>query len=246
MQDPMIIAIVAAAFLFAGLVKGVVGLGLPTVALALLTATVGLPQAMALLLAPAIVTNIWQGAVGGHFQTIFRRLWPFLVIAIVTVWAGVAILASVEVALVSMLFGVFLAAYSLMSLRQVRFSIRRDQEPWLGPVLGVGSGMMTGLTGSAVPGVLYLQAIGLPRDILIQAMGVLFTLSTGALALALGSNDLLTAELGIMSVAAVVPAILGMVLGQKVRKRMPEAVFRRALFLALLGLGIFIVLQSAM
>ena len=65
MQDPVTLTVVALTFLLAGLVKGVIGLGLPTISLALLTAALGLPQAMALLLVPSFVTNLWQAVAGG-------------------------------------------------------------------------------------------------------------------------------------------------------------------------------------
>ena len=103
------------------------------------------------------------------------------------------------------------------------------------------------MTGSFVfPEVLYLQAIGLPRDALIQAMGMLFTASTVALAIALGGRNLITAELGVLSVAAILPAMLGMVLGRRLRVRLSEVAFRRVFFCALLALGLTIAARSTM
>ncbi len=101
------------------------------------------------------------------------------------------------------------------------------------------------MTGSfVVPGVLYLQALGLPRDMLVQAMGILFTVSTAALALALGGHGLLSTELGLVSGAAVLPAVLGMALGQRLRLRLPERRFRQVFFVALLALGAWIAVRS--
>jgi uncharacterized membrane protein YfcA len=112
-------------------------------------------------------------------------------------------------------------------------------------LLGAVNGILTGMTGSfVVPGVLFLQAIGLSRDQLIQAMGMLFTASTVALAVALQGNHLLTLELGTLSAAALLPAILGMVLGQRVRQSLPEQVFRRVFFIALLILGAYIIASA--
>ena len=71
-----VVAIVCATFLFAGWVKGVVGLGLPTIALALLAATVGLKEAIALMLIPSMVTNLWQGLAGGAFLLFGSTLRP--------------------------------------------------------------------------------------------------------------------------------------------------------------------------
>ena len=66
MNDPLIYLLIAVTFLLAGGVKGVIGLGLPTISLGLLAATLDLPSAMALVIIPAFVTNIWQGTSGGH------------------------------------------------------------------------------------------------------------------------------------------------------------------------------------
>jgi uncharacterized protein len=101
--------------------------------------------------------------------------------------------------------------------------------------------VLTGLTGTFVmPSMLYFQALALPRDLLVQTMGVLFSVSTAAIALALAGEGLVTGELGLMSVAAIVPAIAGMVLGQTVRRRLSEATFRRVLYVALLLLGLYL------
>lgn len=238
MPDPLTLAIVAAVFLLAGVVKGVIGLGLPTVSLALLTVAFDLPSAMALLLVPSFVTNLWQALAGGETLALLRRLWPFLLAATVTVWIGAVALQAVEFALLSALLGLLLIVYAGTGLAGVAPRVSPAQEPWAGPLTGVVNGVLTGMTGSfVVPGVLYLQSLGLPRDRLIQAMGLLFTLSTLALAAALGGSGLLGAELGLLSAAALLPALLGMALGQAIRRRLPEARFRRVFFLALMLLG---------
>ena len=232
-------------FFLAGAVKGVIGLGLPTVSLALLTVAIDLPHAMALLLVPSFVTNLWQALVGGQARAIFSRIWPFLLMATVTVWLGATALTRIDLHLLSALLGVLLVVYSIVSLAGVRFSLSARQEVWLGPVLGSANGILTGMTGSfVVPGVLFLQAIGLSRDELIQAMGMLFTASTVALAIALQGNHFLSVDTGSLSAMALLPALLGMVLGQRVRQRLSEVLFRRVFFVALLALGAYIIVGA--
>lgn len=244
-SSPFVIIVVGLTFLLAGAVKGVIGLGLPTVSLGLLTAAFGLPQAMALLLVPSFVTNFWQAVVGGNGRAILKRIWPFLLMATVTVWVGASALTRVNLAFLSALLGLLLVIYSTMSLTRLRVTIAPKQEIWLGPVIGTANGVLTGMTGSfVVPGVLFLQAIGLPRDMLIQAMGMLFTASTAALALALQGNNLLTADLGVLSGLSVIPAIAGMVVGQLVRRRLSEELFRRVFFVSLLVLGTYIIARA--
>jgi hypothetical protein len=65
--------------------------------------------------------------------------------------------------------------------------------------------------------------------------------STAALAAALQGNGLLTGELGILSAAALLPAVIGMVLGQRIRQALSEPLFRRVFFTALLLLGAYII-----
>lgn len=241
---PSLIAIFAT-FLLAGAVKGVLGLGLPILSLGLLTATIGLPQAMALLLVPALVTNVWQALSGGNAKAILRRIWPFLVTATVTVWIGTAVLTRVDLRLLSGLLGSLLVVYSLVSLAGFRLSISTSQEVWAGPAMGTVNGILAGMTGSfSVPGVLYLQAIGLPRDMLIQSMGMLFAASTLALAVALQGVGLLSQELGLASSVALAPAFVGMVAGRRLRRRIPEQRFRQVFFLSLLLLGAYIIAKA--
>ena len=245
MFDALTIAAIIGTFLIAGTVKGVVGLGLPTVSLGLLTATLGLPTAMAILLVPSFVTNFWQAVIGGNFRVISLRTWPLLLMATVTVWIGAKALASIDHLLLSALLGVLIVAYAILSLADFRLSLTTSQEFWLGPLAGAANGILTGMTGSfVVPGVMFLQAIGLPRDLLIQTMGMLFTASTLALALALQGNNILTVPLGAVSAIALIPAIVGMVVGRRIRKSMPEALFRRGFFIALLILGLYLIAEA--
>ncbi len=240
-ETPILIAI-AGTFFLAGAVKGVIGLGLPTVSLALLTVAIDLPSAMALLLVPSFVTNLWQALVGGHLKAALGRIWPFLSMATVTVWLGALALTRVDISWLSALLGALLVVYAAFSLAGLRLAVTARQEAWTGPLAGAANGILTGMTGSfVVPGVLYLQALGLTRDMLIQAMGLLFTASTIALAVALGGNDLLSLELGPWSAAALLPAILGMWIGQRVRRVLSEPLFRRVFFIALLILGGYII-----
>ena len=241
MTDPFIIAAIALVFLFAGGIKGVIGLGLPTVSLGLLAIFLDLTTAMALLTMPAAATNVWQAAVGGNARIIVRRLWPFMLAATVTVWLGAMALTRVDLALLSALLGLILLLYAGLSLGGWRFEIPARAEGWAGPLFGSVNGILTGMTGSfVVPGIMYLQAIGLNRDALVQAMGFLFGASALALAVALGGSGLFPRDTGIVSAAALVPALIGMAIGQRIRRRLSEERFRRVFFVGILALGAYI------
>ncbi len=246
MFDLFTITAIAGTFFIAGAVKGVIGLGLPTVSLGLLTAALGLPTAMALLIVPSFVTNLWQAVVGGNGRAILLRIWPFLLMATTTIWLGATALTRVDLSLLSGLLGGLLVAYSTLNLAGVRIAIPAKREVWAGPLFGTANGILTGMTGSfVVPGIMFLQAIGLSREMLVQAMGMLFIASTVALALALQGNGLLTTRLSLVSAAAVIPAAVGMVTGQRIGRRLSEERFRQLFFITIFVLGAYIMAKSA-
>jgi len=234
-------------FILAGTVKGVIGLGLPTISLALLSVLIDLPSAMALMLIPSLVTNVWQAIDGKYTRLILIRIWPFLIMATLTVWIGGFALARFQPNLLSALLGALLITYAVPGITGYRPSISTNKEPWLGPGVGAINGVLTGMTGSfVVPGVMYLQALGLSRDALIQAMGMLFTASTLSLALVLGDNGLLSMQLGTSSALAVAPAMIGMHIGRHIRRQLSEHVFRRVFFIALMLLGAYIMVSNVL
>lgn len=235
------------AFLLGGIVKGIIGTGLPTIALALLTATIGLKAGMAIILLPSILTNIRQGFFGGALVVSLKRNWSFFLATFTTVWAGAAFIPRVNIAMLSALLGSILLVYAAIGIFSARMPAPGNAEKWLSPSLGAVNGFLTGLTGSSViPGVLYLQSLGMHRDTLIQTMGLLFFLSTTTLAFALQKNNLLTMELLQVSALAFIPSFVGMQLGLIIRRRISENQFRRFFFGFMLLLGIYILCRSVL
>lgn len=243
--DPERLAIICVAFFIAGVVKGIVGQGLPSVVLAILTVTVGLKAALALLLAPTFVTNVWQAVDGRALGMILRRTWTLLAAVFAGAWLGVGVLASTDAALMSILMGLTLAAYGLTGLVRPVLPAPGRHEIWLAPVVGVVNGLLSGMTGSlAIPGVPYMQALGFDKNTLVQGMGLLFTVSTVAVAIAMSDHRLLSVELALSSAAGIVPALIGMWAGQQVRHRLSEETFKRTMFCTLIAIGAFIVWRA--
>ncbi len=237
--------IVSLVLLLAGGVKGVIGLGLPTVSLAILTIIFDLPSAMVIILAPTLVTNILQAAVGGYAKAIFRRLWFFFLTTTATIWLGVAVLIRIELFWLTALLGVLLITYAVLSLIGCQFTVQSCHEKPIGFIAGLLNGLATGMTGSSVvPGVMYLQAIGLPRDMLIQSMGMLFAISVVALGAGLQYSLFLDSQRMSLSVIAVLPALAGMILGRKIRGMLSESIFKKMFFSALLVLGLYLVISA--
>ena len=247
MIDPLSLVIISLTFLFAGGVKGTIGFGLPVISLGILVAAFDLTTAMALVVVPAFVTNFWQAVIGGNIIVILKRLWPFLFFVIATIWIGAIALTTINTLYLSTLLGVLLLSYSSLHLFGLQFSIKPRHEKLIGPLMGAANGIFTGMSGSlSMPGVLYLQAIGLSKDMQVQAMGILFLLSTVGLTIMLKNNNLLSSDLTTISLLAVIPSLIGMTIGQNMRKKLSEKKFKRVISIAIFLLGAFIILKACL
>jgi uncharacterized membrane protein YfcA len=230
--------LVIGTFLLAGMIKGIIGLGLPTIAMGLLGLAMLPTQAAALLIIPATLTNVWQLTFGGHLHSLIKRLWPMLLAifigtAVGTLWLGIEGGSWVVRAL-----GAALLLYALSGLFLPTLHMDASTERWLGPGCGVLTGIITSATGVfVIPAVPYLQALGLNKDELVQALGLSFTVSTLALAAGLLWRGALGGGEMSASLLALIPAVLGMLLGQWLRQRISAVLFKRVFFIGLGLLG---------
>ncbi|NOG70155.1 sulfite exporter TauE/SafE family protein [Roseicella sp. DB1501] len=230
--------LVTATFLLAGLVKGVIGLGLPTVAMGLLGLVMPPAQAAALLLVPSLVTNLWQLLAGPCFGALLHRLRLMMLGILAGTLAGSGLIAGHGGGAATAGLGGALILYGVVGLLAPRLRLPPRAEPWAGPLVGAATGLVTGATGVfVIPAVPYLGSLGLERDELVQALGLSFTVSTLALALGLAWHGALPAQLAGVSLLALLPALAGMALGGWLRARVRPATFRLCFFLGLLGLG---------
>jgi uncharacterized membrane protein YfcA len=240
------IAFVIAIFTLAGLIKGTIGLGLPAVSMGLLTIFMSPFQAATLLIIPSMLTNFWQLFAEGHVLQLIRRFWLLLLGIIVgSVWSVFPTLGHSEFHSEALLGGM-LALYGLYGLFAKKMPDLSRHESWLSPIMGYLGGALTVATGVVViPVVPYLQTLHLKRDDLVQALGLAFTTSTLCLAIFLYQNPVEDIPIDYaMSAIALVPALIGMWLGKKIRYRIPEQKFRTVFFIGLIALGSYMMLHQ--
>ena len=240
------ILLIAATFFAAGLVKGTLGLGLPTIVLGVLAAPLGLKEAIGFMLFPSLCANLWQGFVGGALFYLLRRFWAFFLAAIGGIWFGVLLLAYSPDHLLLGVLGIVLCVYTGLNLTGYRLSPPSPaRERVYSPAAGGIGGMMFGMTGVfIIPGILYLQALGLKRDVLIQAMGVSFVVITVAIAIFMTGRDILVVEQVAVSSFAILPMFAGLVLGNHYRHRIPEERFSRVIMIALFLNGLHLIARA--
>ncbi|MDP1752877.1 MAG: sulfite exporter TauE/SafE family protein [Reyranella sp.] len=227
-------------FLLAGTVKGLVGLGLPTITIALTSLVLPLTESIALIALPTIFTNVWQAAIGGQFRVIARRQWPLIVPLAVTLYLTMWLVGQKGPNWAFLVLAAVLIVYSGLGLLRIRLHIHADLERPLAPVIGVVSGFVAGLVGvPIIPLMPYLQGLDIKSSELVQTLGVVLCATSLTLTASLLFFGLLDGPRAIVSAAAVVPALAGMWVGQQIRLRLSVEQFRLAVFWALLLTGLY-------
>lgn len=202
-------------------------------------------QAAALLVIPSLLTNIWQFATGPAKRLIIRRLMTMMIFVCVGTAFGIGFLTSGSSRWPSVALGGVLATYALLALLLPRLAVPATSERVLSPVIGIITGVLTGATGVfVVPAVPYLSALGFSKDELVQALGLSFTVSTVALGIALGTVGSFQPAAVLTSLGAVVPALLGMFIGQRTRDRISPTKFRLWFFIAMLLVGVYMLVRG--
>ena len=245
MSEP-ILPIIAAVFLLAGFVKGTIGMGLPTVAMGLLATRMAPAHALAIVILPALVTNLWQTFVGPYLRDITRRLWPLMVGTCFGIWSAGSLMTGPYARYGTIVLGVLLVIYAIVGLSKVRFHVGRRNEKSIGGLVGLITGVVAAATGvQVIPSMRFMQAIGMEKDELIQALGVFFTTSTVAMLFNLSHSGLLTREVAIPSTLGLITSLIGMYLGQRLRQRLPEETFRRFFLISMIILGGYLAIEKA-
>lgn len=235
---------IAAAFLFAGFIKGAIGVGLPTVVMGLLSIVMPPAQAAGLMVMPALATNIWQMAAGPSLLALLRRFAWLIVAVFIGTFTTIGFMTKTG-AQAQAALGAVLAAYGAYGLLARRFEVRAATERWLSPLIGFVTGLLSGATGVfVIPNVPYLTSLKMNSDELVQSIGILAFVCPLALGLALAVHGQYRADVAGTSFLALFPALAGMYVGMRLRRRLAAAVFMKWFFAGLIALGGYMCVRS--
>jgi uncharacterized protein len=237
----LLLIFIAAVFSLAGFVKGVIGLGLPTVSMGLLAVAMAPAHALAIVIVPGILTNIWQTFAGPYFLGIVKRLWPLLVGLAVGIRLNADMMTGPYARHGTVLIGILLVIYAIVSLRKFAVAVPPRHEKSIGGIIGLTTGVISAATGvQVIPSMPFFQALGMKKDELIQALGVFFTVATVAQAFNLSAAGLLDQSTALPGVIALAFSFTGMAIGQVVRTRLEPETFRRWFLISMILLGIYL------
>ncbi len=233
-----IVAIAGIGLFMAGIIKGATGLGYASCALPFLVLALGLKTAMAVVLAPAVATNIGLILASSHFsETILTFRWLYISM-LPGIALGIGLLLWVDQTLAARVLGIAILSYSVFGLLKPDFRLATRLHKPLEIPVGFTNGILTGLTGSqVVPIVPYILALNLDAHRTVQAINIVVLVATSALSLGLALTGVLTMQLAICSILAIVPALAGMAVGVRLRERVSPSRFKAMVLWVLFFIG---------
>ncbi|MCJ2165863.1 MULTISPECIES: sulfite exporter TauE/SafE family protein [unclassified Pseudodesulfovibrio] len=244
-MEPLTLALIFGTFFFAAFLKGTAGLGFATTCLGIMAAYLDMRLAIPLVVVPSLLSNGLVMFEAGGFIRIFRRFWVMYAAAIPGLILGLWILGDGATTLPRMVLGASMFLYGGWGLWGG--SLRLTQSPALDTAMGLLTGTVNGLTGSQIMPIMpYLMSLDITKDELVQAINTSFTLASLVMLAGLGRLGLLSTEILIVSAVGIVPVGLGIFIGSRVRKKLPEAVFRKIVLGMISLLGLVLLLKSCL
>jgi uncharacterized protein len=231
--------VIAGAFIVAGVAKGAIGMGLPPIALALMTFAVRPEDALALMVIPSMATNIWQAIYGRDFLRLLRRFWTMAATSVAALIFVAVVFGHLGSQKAMAWVGVILVLYAALALTAWRPAVSRATERWANPLIGAASGAVAGITGvAAVPFLPYMQSLDIDRHDLVQALGIMFLFIIGALTVALVAQGAFDSTNLVGAILAIVPTFMGVWIGQKARNAVSPETFRRIFLFGMFIVGL--------
>ena len=236
----LLIAALALAFL-AGMVKGVTGFAMPMVLISGLGSFLPAELALAGLILPTLVTNLWQAARQGLRAAFLsaKRHWRYVTIALVCLAISAQVVTHLPQGTLFLVLGIPVTGFAALQLAGWRPSI--DPENHRKAELGIGAfaGTLGGLSGIwGPPTVMYLTAMNTPKEEHVWVQGVVYGSGAIALFLAHLNSGVLNAEGLTLSAMLIVPGCLGLAVGFAILDRMDQERFRWAILIVLIVAGL--------
>lgn len=231
---PMALAMLAVGLLFAGAVKGALGVGLPLIAMPVLLLVLPAPTAVVVMALPILLSNLWLMLAGGHVKENLRRFWPIILAVSVGLFLGSRLLITVDEDSLITALGVVVLVFALVSLTRFRPVIPPRWHFWAQPAFGLAGGLVGGFSTVFGPPIsMYLVAIGLPKDRFVSAVGTTYFAGSLALNASLATLPVYGLQEAVLAGFACLPVFAGMLVGQKLRAALPQETFSRAVLVML-------------
>ena len=236
--DVSLLTIIALAFVVGGLVKGLIGGGLPSIVVPVMAIVVEPAFAAAVTLIPVVATNFLQALDGRLLIPVLRRFGVLLVTLFVGVLAGSQLLVGLPPHVSALVIGVSVVVLSPLALLSHRFSVSNQHERTLNPVVGGVLGVLGGATVIFTPVLIYLAMLRLEKNLHVTAAAVMAICAMVPLYLGLGFSAALNWQTVRFSVVLLGPTMLGYLAGRALRGQVSQTTFQLILTASLVLIGI--------
>lgn len=235
-MEPTLIIFAFVTFLFAAFLKGTAGLGFATTCLGVMANFMDIRLAIPLVIIPSLLSNVMVMIDAGDFVRILKKFWLMYIAAVPGLCFGLWVLGGGDTTIPRGVLGISMVLYGGYGLWGGRFSM--NHTPLSATVVGLLTGLVNGLTGSQIMPVLpYLMALDITKDELVQAINTSFTFASLIMLAGLGRIGLLSMETMLISTGGLIPVALGIWVGGKVRRWLPEKFFRQIVLVMVMALG---------
>lgn len=239
---PLALTVAIVALMLGGFSKGVLGVGLPMVALPLMSTFLPIRDTVAILYFPILATNFYQAMRGGYVVSAFKRFWPLLLFLCLFVWVGTASLVHLDPHVVTVLLGVAVAAFALASLAKPSFRIPPRWERPFGVLAGAAGGFFGGLALiGGPPVIMYFVSLHMKKDEFIGSISLVYLLTLIPAGFSLVTLGVLQTRHIAPGLASFVPVFAGLAVGQWLRGKVDQDRFRRILLGTMVVIGLNLV-----
>ena len=237
-EHASVLAAVACSLIVAGLLKGTIGVGMPVVALPLLSLFIDIKSATMLLSMPLIFTNLPQALEGGKTGRSLAQLQPVFLGMIPGLFLGVQILLVLDANIAKIAAGLVLMGVGCITLLAPKFQLQPRLVLPAGIAFGFSGGILGGLAAMAGPLVfIFLLAKGLRGCAFTKEASLYLVVSSALLAVFLTASGQFSWLDVAVSTAAMAPVVLGMHVGQRIRDRIAPETFQRLVLIAVIASG---------
>jgi uncharacterized membrane protein YfcA len=234
-----------AAFLMAGTVKGVTGIGLPTAAIAFMTLFLDPRTAIALVLFPMLGSNLWQMVRGGEMRRTMRRYWLFSLVLIVGVGGTALSTQNASDRALLAILGVAVLVFVIVSWKKMLPQIADRHDRAAQVAFASVAGVIGGMTAAWGPVMaMYLHARGVDKDEFIRATGFMISMGSLPLVVTYAQMGFLTGPLATLSLSMLLPTLMGFTAGEILRRRMSVESFRAAILILFFFLGLNLIRRA--
>jgi uncharacterized membrane protein YfcA len=237
-EQASIIAAVVCSLIVAGLLKGTIGVGMPVVALPLLSLFIDIKSAAMLLSMPLIFSNLPQALEGGKTGRCLMQLMPVILGMIPGLFLGVGVLLALDANVAKIIAGLVLMGVGGVTLLAPKLQLQSRLALPTGITLGFFGGILGGI--AAMPGPLvfiFLLAKGLRGKAFTKEASLYLVVSAALLAILLTASRQFSWLDVSVSTAAVLPIVLGMYVGQYMRDKIAPETFKKLVLIAVIAAG---------